>query len=138
MVFDYLAMPAIFFLVGTLLVWRMIAERIVLSIVVLVAATLALSSAYNAIAMQIFWATHPAPGSFYQVNGHKMHLYCIGSGSPTTALEAGGGVSAPVFGWRNFQPDLAKITRVCSYDRAGLGWSEPQPGSGDADHTAAT
>jgi hypothetical protein len=44
--------------------WRKIAERIVLSLVVLFAAILALSSAYNAIAMEIFWATHPAPGSF--------------------------------------------------------------------------
>jgi pimeloyl-ACP methyl ester carboxylesterase len=154
MVFDYLVMPAIFFLVGILLLWlsvrrmislstkpcrlwRKIAERIVLSVVVLVAATLALSSAYNVIAMQIFRATHPAPGSFYQVNGHKMHLYCTGSGSPTIVLEAGWGVSTPVLGWGNFQPDLDKITRVCSYDRAGLGWSEPQPGPGDADHTAA-
>ena len=135
MIFDYLVMPAIFSLVGTLLVWlsvrrmislstkpcrmwRKVAERIVLSIVVLVAATIALSSAYNAIAMQIFWETHPAPGSFYQVNGHKMHLYCTGSGSPTIVLEAGWGVSTPVMGWGNFQPDLAKITRVCSYDRA--------------------
>ena len=142
MVFDYLVMPAIFFLVGILIVWlsvrrmislstkpcrlwRKIAERIVLSIVVLVAATLVLSSAYNLIAMQIFRATHPAPGSFYQVNGHKMHLYCTGSGSPTIVLEAGWGVSTPVMGWGNFQPDLAQITRVCSYDRAGLGWSEP-------------
>jgi pimeloyl-ACP methyl ester carboxylesterase len=66
-----------------------------------------------------------------------MHLYCTGSGSPTIVLEAGWGVSTPVLGWGNFQPDLAKITRVCSYDRAGLGWSEPQPGPGDADHTVA-
>jgi uncharacterized membrane protein len=103
MIFDYLVMPAIFIVVGVMLVWlsvrrmislskkpfrlwRKIAERIVLSIVVLVAATLALSSAYDAIAMQIFWATHPAPGSFYQVNGHKMHLYCTGNGSPTIVL----------------------------------------------------
>jgi len=149
MVFDYCVMPAIFFLAGILIVWfgirrmirlstkscrmwRKVAERIVLSVVVLVAATVALSSAYNAIAMQIFWATHPAPGSFYQVHGYKMHLYCTGSGSPTIVLEAGWGVSSPVVGWDNIQPDLAQITRVCSYDRAGLGWSEPQPGAGDA------
>jgi len=154
MVFDYCVMPAIFFLAGILIVWfgirrmirlstkscrmwRKVAERIVLSVVVLVAATVALSSAYNAIAMQIFWATHPAPGSFYQVHGYKMHLYCTGSGSPTIVLEAGWGVSSPVVGWDNIQPDLAQITRVCSYDRAGLGWSEPQPGAGDADHVAA-
>ena len=108
-----------------------------LSLIVLVAAALALSSGFNAIIAQIFWATHPAPGAFYQVNGHKMHLYCIGSGSPTIVMEAGWGVSSPVLGWGNLQPDLAQITRVCSYDRAGLGWSEPQPGPADADHVAA-
>jgi len=154
MIFDYLVMPAIFVVVGTLIVglsvrrmislsakpfrlWRKITERIVLSVVALVAATLVLSSGYNAIVAQIFWSTHPAPGAFYQVNGHKMHLYCIGSGSPTIVMEAGWGVSSPVLGWGNFQPDLAQFTRVCSYDRAGLGWSEPQPGPGDADHVAA-
>jgi pimeloyl-ACP methyl ester carboxylesterase len=154
MIFDYVVMPVIYVVAGAPIVWlsvrrmislsakpfrmwRKVAERIVLSIVVLVAATVTLSSAYNAIAMQIFWARHPAPGAFYQVNGHKMHLYCTGTGSPTIVLEAGWGVSTPVLGWGDFQPDLAKITRVCSYDRAGLGWSEPQPGPGDADHIAA-
>ena len=154
MIFDYVVMPAIFLLLGILIawvcvrriislskkpfrMWRKVAERIVLSMVVLVAATVALSSATNAIVMQIFWANHPAPGSFYQVHGHTMHLYCTGTGSPTIVLEAGWGVSSPVVGWANLQADLAQITRVCSYDRAGLGWSEPQPGAGDADHVAA-
>src|SRR5208282_834054 len=100
MIFDYVVMPAIFLLVGILIVWlcvrrmislskkpfriwRKVAERIVLPVVVLVAAVVALSSATNAIIMQIYWANHPAPGSFYPVHGHKMHLYCTGSGSPT-------------------------------------------------------
>jgi pimeloyl-ACP methyl ester carboxylesterase len=154
MVFDYVVMPIIFFATGILIawlsvrrmislskksyrMWRKVAERIVLSVVVLIAAPVALSSAYNAIVMQIFWAAQSAQGSFYQVNGHKMHLYCTGSGSPAIVLEAGWGVSSPAVGWANIQPDLARITRVCSYDRAGLGWSEPQPGPGDADHVAA-
>ncbi len=154
MFFDYVVMPAIFFLAGTLItwlsvrrmislsqpkyrMWRKVAERLVLSVIVLIAATVALSSAYNASALQIFHVTHPAPGKLYDVHGHKMHLYCTGSGSPTIVLEAGWGVSSPVMGWANFQPGLAQITRVCSYDRAGLGWSEPQPGPADADHTAA-
>lgn len=154
MIFDYVVMPVILVLVGSLSVWlslrrmislstkscrtwRKVAERIVLSMVVLVAAAVALSAAYNAVVMQIFKATHPAPGKFYQVHGHSMHLYCTGSGAPTIVLEAGWGVSGPVVGWGNLQPALAQITRVCSYDRAGLGWSEPQPGAADADHVAA-
>jgi pimeloyl-ACP methyl ester carboxylesterase len=154
MIFDYVVMPAVFLLVGILIVWlcvgRMIsltknscrtwqkfAERMVLSIFILVAATVAVSSAFNAAIMQIFRATHPPLGSFYQVHGYKMHLYCVGSGSPTIVMEAGWGVSSPVLGWGDFQPSLAQITKVCSYDRAGLGWSEPQPGPGDADHVAS-
>lgn len=154
MYFDYVVLPAIFFVVGILTVWlsigrmvslptkpfrmwRKIAERMVLCMVVLVAATVAVSSAYNAVVLEILHAIHPAPGSFYVVNGHKMHLYCTGSGSPTIVLEAGWGVSSPVLGWGDFQPSLAQITRVCSYDRAGLGWSEAQPGASDADHVAA-
>jgi pimeloyl-ACP methyl ester carboxylesterase len=154
MTFDYIVMPVFFILLGILITWlsvhRMIAlsqkpirrwrkvtERIVLSLVGLVAAALVLSSGYNAIVGQIFWATQSAPGSFYQVNGHKMHLYCTGSGSPTIVLEAGWGGSTPVLGWANLQPELAQFTRVCSYDRAGLGWSEPQPEPADADQIAA-
>jgi len=39
--------------------------------------------------------------------------------------------------WQKVQPSLAKTTRVCSYDRAGLGWSDPQPGDRDAKNIAA-
>jgi pimeloyl-ACP methyl ester carboxylesterase len=60
-----------------------------------------------------------------------MHLYCIGTGSPTLVLEAGGGDD--VLYWQTVQPKLAEITRVCSYDRAGLGWSDPQAGTRDAE-----
>jgi len=154
MIFDYVVLPLLFFTIGLLItwlcirrfirlsqthyrLWRKIAERIVLFAVALVSVIVSISSAYNVIAMHIFWAAQHAPGSFYQVNGRAMHLYCTGSGEPTVVLEAGWGVSSPVIGWGDFQPDLAKITRVCSYDRAGLGWSEPQPGPADADHIAA-
>jgi pimeloyl-ACP methyl ester carboxylesterase len=64
-----------------------------------------------------------------------MHLYCTGEGSPTLVLEAGGGDDA--LKWGKVQPELSKTTRVCSYDRAGEGWSEPQPGPRDADQIAA-
>ncbi len=59
-----------------------------------------------------------------------MHLYCMGHGAPTLILEAGAGDD--VLYWQTVQPELAKVTRVCSYDRAGLGWSEPPLGKQDA------
>ena len=51
-----------------------------------------------------------------------MHIDCIGEGSPTVILESGLGDS--YISWRRVQPRIAKFTRVCSYDRAGLGYSE--------------
>ena len=54
-----------------------------------------------------------------------MHLNCVGDGSPTVVLDAGlGGWSLD---WALVQPVIASATRVCSYDRAGMGWSESSP-----------
>jgi pimeloyl-ACP methyl ester carboxylesterase len=66
--------------------------------------------------------TYTAPGRLIQVNGHEMHLYCIGEGSPTVILETGVGGIALL--WAYIQPAVAEATRVCAYDRAGYGWSE--------------
>ncbi len=68
---------------------------------------------------------YPPPGQMIDVGGHRLHLYCMGTGSPTVVLEA----AAPGWSlyWSLVQPDVAKITRVCAYDRAGLGWSERGP-----------
>jgi pimeloyl-ACP methyl ester carboxylesterase len=68
---------------------------------------------------------YPAPGRFVQIDGRALHLHCTGSGSPTVVLEAGGGAFA--IDWALVQPVVAESTRVCSYDRAGLGWSAPGP-----------
>lgn len=63
------------------------------------------------------------PGRMVSVNGAKLHLYCIGSGSPTLVLEAGLGEN--VLSWYPVQAKLARNMRVCAYDRPGLGWSDP-------------
>jgi pimeloyl-ACP methyl ester carboxylesterase len=59
------------------------------------------------------------------VGGYRLHINCTGSGSPTVVLESGWGDSSASWGW--VQPEVAKITRVCTYDRAGTGWSEASP-----------
>src|SRR5262245_14496213 len=62
------------------------------------------------------------PGVLVNVDGYKMHMYCIGEGSPTIILDhVAGGSSVD---WALIQPKLAARTRVCAYDRAGFGWSE--------------
>lgn len=79
-------------------------------------------------------AQHPPLGQLYTVEGRSMHLYCVGQGSPTIVLEAGAGDD--VLYWQTIQPGLAKLTRVCAYDRAGIGWSDPDPGKRDSETIA--
>jgi pimeloyl-ACP methyl ester carboxylesterase len=57
--------------------------------------------------------------------GRRMNIYCTGTGSPIVILDAGGGGSTRT--WRYVQPKVAGFTRVCSYDRAGTGFSDPGP-----------
>jgi pimeloyl-ACP methyl ester carboxylesterase len=66
--------------------------------------------------------TYAPQGRLIQVNGHEMHLYCIGEGSPTVILESGVGGNSLL--WAYIQPAVAETTQVCTYDRAGYGWSE--------------
>jgi pimeloyl-ACP methyl ester carboxylesterase len=72
-------------------------------------------------------ARNPVPGNFYSVDGRPMHILCSGTGSPTIVMEAG--ASSSWLAWRRVQPELSQLTRVCSYDRAGHGWSEPRSGA---------
>lgn len=65
------------------------------------------------------------PGKLIDVGGYNMHLYCMGEGSPTVILEAG--LNDFHVSWSKVQAEIAKDVRVCSYDRAGLGWSEASP-----------
>jgi pimeloyl-ACP methyl ester carboxylesterase len=68
------------------------------------------------------------PGHLFAVNGHHLYIQCIGAGSPTVILEAAYGGDRR--SWDVVEPELTKTTRVCSYDRAGLGLSSgdlPQP-----------
>ncbi len=68
---------------------------------------------------------NPPPGQLTDVGGYDMHIYCTGQGSPTVILEAG--LNDFFVSWSKVQPGIAGMTRVCSYDRAGLGWSEASP-----------
>jgi len=83
------------------------------------------------------WQHHrnPPPGSFYNINGRRMHIECTGEGAPAVVLEAA--ASAPWSQWRKVQPELSRATKVCSYDRAGHGWSEPRDGPRDAETIVA-
>jgi hypothetical protein len=63
--------------------------------------------------------TYPPPGELVDVGGHRLHINCVGTGSPTVVIEAGAGDWSTTWGGVA-QPEVAKTTRVCTYDRAGL------------------
>jgi len=84
---------------------------------------------YQGVATALERRQFPHPGRLVDVGGHQLHIYCEGNGAPTVVLEAPATAMSSAWAW--VQADVAKMTRVCSYDRAGLGWSE----AGDAPFT---
>jgi pimeloyl-ACP methyl ester carboxylesterase len=91
-----------------------------------VIAVLALASVgggYETVREAMDAKAYPMAGQLINVGGHRLHLSCTGSGSPTVVLQPGGGEMSSNLGW--ITPAVARDTRVCVYDRAGRGWSEP-------------
>ena len=70
-------------------------------------------------------ALYARPGKMVAAEGTRLNFYCMGRGSPTVVFDSGWGDWAPV--WMIVQPQVAKWTRACSYDRAGAGFSAPGP-----------
>jgi pimeloyl-ACP methyl ester carboxylesterase len=68
-------------------------------------------------------APPPAPGKLVDIGGRRLHLNCTGSGSPAVIVENGGGGFSMDFAL--VQPEVAKFTQICTYDRAGCAWSDP-------------
>lgn len=64
-------------------------------------------------------------GQLADAGGFRLNLYCMGKGSPAVVFDSGWGDWAPA--WSKVQPQIAKWTRACSYDRAGTGFSDPGP-----------
>jgi pimeloyl-ACP methyl ester carboxylesterase len=70
-------------------------------------------------------AATPPPGRLVDIGGHRLHLWCTGDGAPVVILDTGLGSTTAAWGF--VQPDVARFTRVSSYDRAGLGYSDAGP-----------
>ena len=83
--------------------------------IVLLAIVLAIAAAYDRWAFRHYRSIYKPPGQLFTVDGFKMHLFCTGSGTPTVILESGVGDDS--LKWARVQPELSKMTRVCSYDR---------------------
>jgi len=97
--------------------WR-IFQWLILSVLLMVAA----DALFQFSRMQ--WENHryPPRGKLVDIGGVRLHVHCTGAGSPTVVMENGSNDSSVI--WQLVQPAVSKSTRVCSYDRAGFGWSD--------------
>lgn len=82
-------------------------------------------AAWQVIATRRIERQHPPPGRLVDVGGHRLHVHIRGAGSPTVVIDAG--LSGASSDWEKVADGVATFTRVCTYDRAGYGWSDPGP-----------
>jgi len=104
---------------------RRLLRRIGMALLGLIAVLLALAvlgAIYQSIATQLAERAYPPPGEMVDVGGYSLHINCVGQGSPTVILDAGSGLFSAQ--WVRVQQEVSGTTRVCAYDRAGMGWSE--------------
>jgi pimeloyl-ACP methyl ester carboxylesterase len=106
-------------------IWMTLLELVVVLLALAVAGAI-----YQAIATELAERAYPPPGEMVDVGGYSLHIHCVGQGNPTVVLDAGlGDFSAQ---WVRVQREVSDTTRVCAYDRAGMGWSEMGPEPRDA------
>ena len=99
--------------------------RILVGLIVLLLILGAIGFVYESAVESRVYQRYPPPGTRFDVGGYSLHLHCTGEGSPTVIVDA-----APQGGslyWSLGQPEVATSTRICTYDRAGYGWSDPSP-----------
>jgi pimeloyl-ACP methyl ester carboxylesterase len=99
-------------------------EALLAMVVIFVFVTLA-GAGYQAVAAARDFRRHPPPGRLIDLGSHRLHLLAMGEGSPAVVMDSG--LPGSVLSWRWVQPEIAKFTCACSYDRAGLGWSDAGP-----------
>src|SRR4030095_2029766 len=112
-----------------------ILKRVLLGLVVLVIAGMAVGAIYQSVATSRDAKRFTMPGEHIDIGGRALHLSCKGDGPTTVLLE--NGLTANYTTWLQVQSGLAARAKVCSYDRAGLGWSDPSPNPTRAEFVAA-
>jgi pimeloyl-ACP methyl ester carboxylesterase len=100
--------------------------KAVVVLMVLVALLSCVGAAYQVIGAGRDARRFPQRGRSVQAGNVRLNIDCSGNGSPSIILDSGMGVPA-VMSWRKIQSEVAEFSRVCSYDRAGYGWSEVGP-----------
>ena len=94
----------------------------------------AVGGGYEVVREHLDDSAYPMVGRLIDVDGHRLHIRCTGAGSPTVVLQPGGGDMSSAMGW--IAPAVAEHTRVCVYDRAGRGWSDPTDAVPDGEQVA--
>ena len=103
---------------------RSLARRLVLYPLFVGLVVAGVGGSYETIQEQVDRSASAMPGHLVDVGGHRLHIHCIGSGSPTVVLVSGLAETSTYWGgW--IAPAVAPNTTVCAYDRAGQGWSDP-------------
>ena len=100
-------------------------QFLVIGIIASILLLAAVGAAYESLAEYRDRQVFSPHGQMIDVGGYRLHIDCSGEGSPTVVLDSGAG--EPGREWALVQPEIAKFTRVCSYDRAGYGWSDSGP-----------
>lgn len=95
----------------------------------LIAAVFVLTAVFGTVTRATTSELFSVPGKLVNIGNHKLHLDCTGDGPHTIVLESGGGSWS--HDWSIVQKELSRFSRVCSYDRAGFGWSESAAGDRD-------
>jgi len=117
---------------GSLLRWL---QRLGLAGLGITALLLAAGATYQQVATWRDARSHPPNGRLVDVDGHAMHIKCDGTGPVTVVLESA--LGGTWMDWALVQPEVATFSRVCSYDRAGMGWSQPGPRPRTSERIAA-
>lgn len=97
--------------------------RITVALVAIAGLVLASGWTYQRLAERRDDRRYPPPGEMHAVHGQLMHIHCRGQGSPTVIVEQG--IGGPSIDWNEINDQMAQNTRVCDYDRAGMGYSAP-------------
>ena len=104
---------------------RLVIKRGLQGLTVLAVLALVVGITFQSLASRRYLQGNSPPGILTNVGEHMLHLFCVGEGRPTVVFDTGLGLSLQT--WRRVQPQIGELTRACSYDRAGYGWSDAGP-----------
>ncbi|MEM5421783.1 MULTISPECIES: alpha/beta fold hydrolase [Paraburkholderia] len=109
--------------------------RIGLILLSVLAALVVAGTGYEALQRYLAAKNHQPPGEMVNIGDRRIQLNCTGNGSPTVVFESGLGISGSL-DWSAVQPSVSKVTRACSYSRAGIMWSDRSSEAQDAKSVA--